>query len=105
MCQEDNLGDCPLRLGRRRGAAGSFGFNGCAYVQERPAGVDGFLYAITDRGRRVIAGEDLTEHDHRPSCGAAGGSVRSPMLEPDVPTCGTSAPGENGFPSGATPRR
>jgi hypothetical protein len=25
------------------------------YVQERPAGVDEFLYAITDRGRRLLA--------------------------------------------------
>jgi hypothetical protein len=28
------------------------------YVQERPAGVDRFLYVLTDRGRRVLAGEE-----------------------------------------------
>ncbi len=28
------------------------------YVQERPAGVDEFLYVITDLGRRVLTGED-----------------------------------------------
>ena len=28
------------------------------YVRERPAGVDGFLYVLTDRGRRALAGKD-----------------------------------------------
>ena len=28
------------------------------YVQERPAGVDGFLYVITDRGRRALGAKE-----------------------------------------------